>query len=336
MTTLPWEPDPANPNRVVVKYPAATDLLNQLTNFKPPPPFIPIILNPHTIRVRVVNGSGVPGIAGRVLNSLVAAGFRSAGPAEDADRSDYARTQIRWSPGLYSKGVTAVYATGAKDFASAATKADTLGADILVVVGRDWKTLTHHLTNLPGTKRVTPATPSDDDHHHDEAAADDHVDGRPSIHSGRSQDRRRARRLPEALTVGHRRRSGSPVPWGARPRTAVIAGGRHEAIGEPAGLRSVGGLRGSCGERPDRAQRGRIVVLADIGRRGRRVPHVRTVDEWRGALLGRQQRRSARQRHAHELDDSGRGDRPDGSTADRRRSVPHVRAVDRRHRRMLG
>jgi hypothetical protein len=53
-----------------------------------------------------------------------------------------------------------VYATGAKDFGSAATKADTLGADILVVVGRDWKTLTHHLTNLPGTKRVTPATSS--------------------------------------------------------------------------------------------------------------------------------------------------------------------------------
>ena len=160
MTTLPWEPDPANPNRVVVKYPAATLLLNQLTNFKPPPPFIPIILNPHTISVRVVNGSGVPGIAGRVLNSLVAAGFRSAGPAEDADRSDYARTQIRWSPGLYSKGVTAVYATGAKDFGSAAAKADTLGADILVVVGRDWKTLTRHLTNLPGTKRVTPVTSS--------------------------------------------------------------------------------------------------------------------------------------------------------------------------------
>jgi len=157
MTTLPWSPDPSNPNRVVVKYPDATPLLDQLANFTPPRPFIPVILNPHTIRFRVVNGSGVPGIAAKVLHELVAAGFRSAGPAANADSTNYVRSEVRWSPGEYSQGVTAVYATGATKFGQSPTAADTLGGDVLIVVGRDWTSLTHHLTNLPGTPHVAHA-----------------------------------------------------------------------------------------------------------------------------------------------------------------------------------
>jgi len=154
MTTLPWASDPSNPNRVVVKYPDATPVLDELANFTPPRPFIPVILNPHTISVRVVNGSGVPGIAATVLHDLVSAGFRSAGPAANADSSNYIHSQVRWSPGEYSKGVTAVYATGVTKFGQSPNAADTLGGDVLIVVGRDWKSLTHHLTNLPGTRHV--------------------------------------------------------------------------------------------------------------------------------------------------------------------------------------
>jgi LCP family protein required for cell wall assembly len=157
MTTLPWAPDPSNPNRVVVKYPDATAVLDQLANFTPPRPYIPVILNPHTIRVRVVNGSGVPGIAAKVLHELVAAGFRSAGPAANADSANYAHTQVRWSPGKDSQGVTAVYATGARDFGQSPKAADTLGGDVLVVVGRDWNSLQHHLRNLPGTRPLARA-----------------------------------------------------------------------------------------------------------------------------------------------------------------------------------
>jgi LCP family protein required for cell wall assembly len=154
MTTLPWAPDPANPNRVVVAYPAATAVLDQLANFTPPPPFIPVLVKANTITVRVVNGSGVPGIAEKVLNLLVAAGFRSAGPAADADRSNYAHTQIRWTANTAAQGVTLIYATGAKSFGEATTTADLRGADVLVVVGRDWNTLQHHLTGLPGGPRA--------------------------------------------------------------------------------------------------------------------------------------------------------------------------------------
>ena len=150
MTTLPWQPDPTNPNRVVAKYPDATPVLDRLANFTPPIPFLPVLLNPHTISVRVVNGSGVPGVATRVLNTFVAAGFRSAGPAADADRATYAHTEIRWAPGKDSSGVTVVFATGAGHFGQSPAAADTLGGDVLVVVGGDWNTLRHHLGGLPG------------------------------------------------------------------------------------------------------------------------------------------------------------------------------------------
>ena len=41
------------------------------------------------VKVRVVNGSGVKGAGADVLDTFTAAGFESAGPAADADRSDY-------------------------------------------------------------------------------------------------------------------------------------------------------------------------------------------------------------------------------------------------------
>ena len=51
----------------------------------------------HDVRVKVLNGSGVAGRGDEVLNDLVAHGFVAAGPAEDADRSDYPVTQVRWA-----------------------------------------------------------------------------------------------------------------------------------------------------------------------------------------------------------------------------------------------
>jgi LCP family protein required for cell wall assembly len=147
MLTLPWEPDPANQNRVVVKYPDATPVIDQLANFTPPAPFIPVFVNPNLIRVRVVDGSGIAGLGTRVLNELAAAGFRAAGSVGVADRT-YPRTQVRYAPGKNSQGLTVIYATGARDVGQSPVAADTLGADVLVIVGRDWSTLHAHLTNL--------------------------------------------------------------------------------------------------------------------------------------------------------------------------------------------
>jgi LCP family protein required for cell wall assembly len=155
MTTIPWQSDATNANRVVVKYPEAVPLLNRLANFTRPTPKLPIMVDPHTVRVRVVNGSGVPGLATKVLERLTAAGFRSAGPAADADRT-YAHTQVRFAPGKNAEGLTVTYATGAHDVGQSPAAADTLGGDVLVIVGRDWNTLHPLLNGLPKTQPTSP------------------------------------------------------------------------------------------------------------------------------------------------------------------------------------
>ena len=141
MTTIPWIPDG---NRVLVKYPDANTLLFRLASFAPTKAFLPPLVPANTVRVRVVNGSGIPGLGTKALNQLVKAGFRSVAPAADADRSTYARTEVRWAPIKDVEGVTATYATGAKVSGQVVKLSDTGGADVLVVVGRDWDTLEHH------------------------------------------------------------------------------------------------------------------------------------------------------------------------------------------------
>jgi len=154
-TTLPWKSDPTDPNRVVVEYPAATALLNQLDNFTATARPAPV--DPHTVTVRVLNGSGIPGLATQVLRRLPAQGFLAAGPAANAARNDYTETEVHWAPSQSSKGATVVYATGAHQ--SGPLSAST-GADVVVIVGRDWSTLQHHLASVAGAAGAKPARPT--------------------------------------------------------------------------------------------------------------------------------------------------------------------------------
>jgi LCP family protein required for cell wall assembly len=164
MTTIPSTTDPSDPNRLVLRYPDASLLLFRLSNFAPQKPFLPPPSNPATVRVRVVNASGIPNLGRRALAQLVAGGFKSAGPAEDADRPTYARTQIRWAKGKEVQGVTAAFGTGAKQSGQALKASDTTDADVLVVVGRDWNTLHHHFaarwsaTSVPRASSSTTTT----------------------------------------------------------------------------------------------------------------------------------------------------------------------------------
>ena len=159
-TTLPWGPDPTNPNRVIVKFPDANTVLDKLANFSPPAPFLPRLVNPHTVTVRVVNRSNIVGLATQALNSLIAAGFRPTGPAVEVNGIPEARTHIRWAPHKETQGLTAVLATGAKAFGQSPTSADTRGADVLIVVGRDWNALSHQPTNLRGPRRTPTPQPT--------------------------------------------------------------------------------------------------------------------------------------------------------------------------------
>jgi LCP family protein required for cell wall assembly len=150
MTTLPYEQDPANLNRLLVKYPDATPVIDQLASFPPPPAYVPSVVSPSKVTVRVVNGTNEKGLAAKVLNEFLAAGFKSGGPPADADSNNYAETQVRYAPGQGEAGVTAVVATGSTHISESLSAKDTLGGDVLIIVGRDWDKL-HHNFPTPTT-----------------------------------------------------------------------------------------------------------------------------------------------------------------------------------------
>jgi LCP family protein required for cell wall assembly len=104
------------------------------------------------IRVQVLNGSGVRGIASTASSGLTAAGFASGGAATDADRHDYTTTEIRYAPGAVDKArVAATYLGGVGQLV--ALKSSPAGADVVIVLGRDFVAVT-----APGTRPVATST----------------------------------------------------------------------------------------------------------------------------------------------------------------------------------
>ncbi len=155
MMTLPWIPSPGGAH-VLPKYPDATAVIERLANFQLPKAAVPEPLAADKVSVTVVNGSGVKGAAKSALDALLAAGFRKGGDPADADRSDYTKTQIRYAPGKFFEGYTVAYALGTQNLVEAASAKNTLGGDVLVIVGSDFDRLPKNLHALqrgsaPGT-----------------------------------------------------------------------------------------------------------------------------------------------------------------------------------------
>lgn len=92
-------------------------------------------LTPSGVRVKVLNGSGTPGEAGRVSSGLVAAGFTSAGTGE-AESFNLPRTVVRYSAGESDAAeLVARYLTAGADLEQVS---GALGADVVVVTGTDF------------------------------------------------------------------------------------------------------------------------------------------------------------------------------------------------------
>jgi LCP family protein required for cell wall assembly len=157
MSTLPTLPDPTNPNRVLAKFPDAAGVIDLLAKFTAPPKK-PIVkpLAAGKVKVRVVNGSGSKGAGSQALDTFVAAGFRSAGPAQDADRSDY-QTSVRYAPGKFREGYTVAVAVGTLNLVEAASAKFTLGGDVLLIVGRDYASLKQHFDLVPRPAGTLPS-----------------------------------------------------------------------------------------------------------------------------------------------------------------------------------
>ena len=157
MSTLPWIPDPANPNRLVAKYPDTIGVISALTNFTAPKSSLPKPLRADQVKLRVVNGSGTKGAATTALAAFTAAGFKSTGPASDADRSDY-QTEVRYAPGKFRQGFTVALAVGTVRLVQATSVANTLGSDVLLIVGRDYDSIKHHFELVPHRGGTVPTS----------------------------------------------------------------------------------------------------------------------------------------------------------------------------------
>jgi LCP family protein required for cell wall assembly len=109
---------------------------------------------PSSVTVKVENGSGVGGAAGRAQSALVSAGFKSDAAASDADRSDYVVSEVRYAPGAEDKArLTLAYLGGAGR--TVALSSAPSGADVVLVLGQDF---THVV--VPTTTTKPPASHS--------------------------------------------------------------------------------------------------------------------------------------------------------------------------------
>ena len=178
---------------------------------------------------------GTPGAASRPSTKFTAAGYHVPGPAEDADRSDYGNTQIRYAPGKFRGGYTRRPRSARSTSSQATRRSDTFGADVLVIVGPDYDTLEAplRLDRRRTTDRRPPVTPrrvaptSTHDHHHDHVPRAT-VDTRfvpvdPKTAARWSAARRSDARRVAGLRAAFLRRVWSPrsCSWSCSPSVAI-------------------------------------------------------------------------------------------------------------------
>jgi LCP family protein required for cell wall assembly len=115
----------------------------------------PIVsVDPKTIHVSVENGSGRTGLGARANDALSGLGFSVVGSATNADRSDYQVTEIRYATGAQTKAQFLLSELGGAGKVVALTGSAPAGADIVMVLGRDYNGLSRP------TAKTTPQTAS--------------------------------------------------------------------------------------------------------------------------------------------------------------------------------
>jgi LCP family protein required for cell wall assembly len=117
---------------------------------------------PAKIRVQVLNGSNVKGIASSTAAALRSAGFASGGTPTDADQNDYQNTQVRYTPGHIDEArIVASYLGGVGILTPRTTGMGS--ADVVVVTGQDFVGIvtpgTHKQAPVPAAATTTPPNP---------------------------------------------------------------------------------------------------------------------------------------------------------------------------------
>src|SRR5581483_10298323 len=139
METLPTKPSGDNAT-LLPDTQADAPILTALRSFGPPATTttvtVPKDVAPSEVAVKVLNGSGKAGLASVTLAELAGNGFHAVDPAADADRADYATTQIHYAPGAQHKAELVAAYLHVGTLVAGGTVA---GSDVTVVLGRDFK-----------------------------------------------------------------------------------------------------------------------------------------------------------------------------------------------------
>ena len=120
-------------------------------------------VDPGTVHVSVENGSGRTGLGARADDALGGLGFSVVGAATNADRSDYSVTEVRYAPGGATKARFLLSQLGGAGKVVELDGGAPAGADIVLVLGRDYKGLSRPAPTTATTKAASPAptaTPS--------------------------------------------------------------------------------------------------------------------------------------------------------------------------------
>lgn len=152
MTTIPWETGPSQGGQSVlyVNDVEAEALFTRLRDPGSAPAADSV--DPATVRVQVLNGTGTDGLAGKTLDSLTAAGFVPVGKGDAGTSVD--ATEIRYRVGQASAAAAVRAALGVGRLVESG---DVTDADVVVVLGPDAPVgAPTAAPNTPG--RAAPAT----------------------------------------------------------------------------------------------------------------------------------------------------------------------------------
>ena len=145
-----------NQSVLIVDDAQAAPILARLRNAQKKAEPVPKI-SPSTVRVNVQNGSGVAGAAGKARADLGAARFVLGAPAANADRDDYEVTEVRYGPADKTKAqLVLAYLGGAGKLVS--LDSTPAGADVIVVLGRDFRQVTPPATSTSGAAPTAPGS----------------------------------------------------------------------------------------------------------------------------------------------------------------------------------
>ena len=143
--------------QVVIESEAAP-IFDRLRTFGETPTDVPTDVAPGEVQAQVLNGSGVGGQARVVFDGLAAAGFAVVDPPGNADRSDYTATEVRYAEGSENLARFALAHLGG---AGKLVEVDSVpeGTNVVIVIGRDFETVSAPTTTVPGATPTTVAGP---------------------------------------------------------------------------------------------------------------------------------------------------------------------------------